>query len=408
MTKRKSTTKRTKQSTFMTVLGMIIVGISVLFGLVTGEFANEEATPTPAAGFTEVASVPGSVNQLTFQRGFGATKGFWQVYFTAPSGSGSASEAVGGIDAPLISAVNAVQNTLDIAAFEWNNPNLTAAVIAAHDRGVQVRMVVDNEHTIADMEDLLDEGEEAPFKDIIDAGIPYRDDARSGLMHNKFMIMDSTTVWTGSMNYTINGAYRNNNNMLSLRSQRAVQAYQAEFDEMFVKGEFASSRSAVNGASFNQDGDAINILFSPEDKPVDALLALINGAQHDIRFMTFSFTLDSIGEAVLARSQAGVEVQGVFETVGSETTFSEMRRLYCAGIDVRQDGNGGILHHKVFVVDGQIVATGSFNISESATTSNDENIIIITDPDLAAQYLAEFARVQAIAAAPDPADMNCS
>jgi phosphatidylserine/phosphatidylglycerophosphate/cardiolipin synthase-like enzyme len=258
------------------------------------------------------------------------------------------------------------------------------------------------------MEDLLDEGEEAPFKDIIDAGIPYRDDARSGLMHNKFMIMDSTTVWTGSMNYTINGAYRNNNNMLSLRSQRAVQAYQAEFDEMFVKGEFASSRSAVNGASFNQDGDAINILFSPEDKPVDALLALINGAQHDIRFMTFSFTLDSIGEAVLARSQAGVEVQGVFETVGSETTFSEMRRLYCAGIDVRQDGNGGILHHKVFVVDGQIVATGSFNISESATTSNDENIVIITDPDLAAQYLAEFARVQAIAAAPDPADMNCS
>jgi phosphatidylserine/phosphatidylglycerophosphate/cardiolipin synthase-like enzyme len=408
MTKRKSTTKRTKQSTFMTVLGMIIVGISVLFGLVTGEFANEEATPTPAAGFTEVASVPGSVNQLTFQRGFGATKGFWQVYFTAPSGSGSASEPVGGIDAPLISAVNAVQNTLDIAAFEWNNPNLTAAVIAAHDRGVQVRMVVDNEHTIADMEDLLDEGEEAPFKDIIDAGIPYRDDARSGLMHNKFMIMDSTTVWTGSMNYTINGAYRNNNNMLSLRSQRAVQAYQAEFDEMFVKGEFASSRSAVNGASFNQDGDAINILFSPEDKPVDSLLALINGAQHDIRFMTFSFTLDSIGEAVLARSQAGVEVQGVFETVGSETTFSEMRRLYCAGIDVRQDGNGGILHHKVFVVDGQIVATGSFNISESATTSNDENIIIITDPDLAAQYLAEFARVQAIAAAPDPADMNCS
>jgi phosphatidylserine/phosphatidylglycerophosphate/cardiolipin synthase-like enzyme len=392
----------------MTVLGMIIVGISVLFGLVTGEFANEEATPTPVAGFTEIASVPGSVNQLTFQRGFGATKGFWQVYFTAPSGSGSASEPVGGIDAPLISAVNAVQNTLDIAAFEWNNPNLTAAVIAAHDRGVQVRMVVDNEHTIADMEDLLDEGEEAPFKDIIDSGIPYRDDARSGLMHNKFMIMDSTTVWTGSMNYTINGAYRNNNNMLSLRSQRAVQAYQAEFDEMFVKGEFASSRSAVNGASFNQDGDAINILFSPEDKPVDSLLALINGAQHDIRFMTFSFTLDSIGEAVLARSQAGVEVQGVFETVGSETTFSEMRRLYCAGIDVRQDGNGGILHHKVFVVDGQIVATGSFNISESATTSNDENIVIITDPDLAAQYLAEFARVQAIAAAPDPADMNCS
>jgi phosphatidylserine/phosphatidylglycerophosphate/cardiolipin synthase-like enzyme len=269
-------------------------------------------------------------------------------------------------------------------------------------------MVVDNVHTIEDMEDLQDEGEDAPFEDIIDAGIPYRDDARSGLMHNKFMIMDGATVWTGSMNYTINGSYRNNNNMLSLRSQRAVQAYQAEFNEMFVTGEFGSSRSAVNSATFNQDGVPITILFSPEDRPVDSLLALINGAQTDIRFMTFSFTLDSIGEAVLARSQAGVNVQGVFETVGSQTSFSEMGRLFCAGIDVRQDGNGGILHHKVFVVDGQIVATGSFNISENATTSNDENVVIIADPDLAAQYLAEFARVQAIATAPDPADMNCS
>ena len=47
----------------------------------------------------------------------------------------------------------------------------------------------------------------------------------------------------GSTNYTVNGSYRNNNNMLAMRSRRAVEAYQAEFNEMFGDHEFGSSRS---------------------------------------------------------------------------------------------------------------------------------------------------------------------
>jgi phosphatidylserine/phosphatidylglycerophosphate/cardiolipin synthase-like enzyme len=123
--------------------------------------------------------------------------------------------------------------------------------------------------------------------------------------------------------------------------------------------------------------------------------------------MAFSFTHAALGEAVLSRAKAGVDVRGIFETRGSETEFSELPILYCAGFEMRQDGNPGTFHHKVFVIDDQIVVTGSLNFSNNADESNDENTVIITNKDMAALYLAEFERRWAEAETPDPADMGC-
>jgi phosphatidylserine/phosphatidylglycerophosphate/cardiolipin synthase-like enzyme len=110
--------------------------------------------------------------------------------------------------------------------------------------------------------------------------------------------------------------------------------------------------------------------------------------------------VDEIGQLMLSKSANGVTVQGIFETTGSETSSSELTPLFCAGLQVRQDGNPFILHHKVFIVDNDTVVTGSFNVSANATNSNDENLIIIQDPVLAAQYIAEFNRRWAEARTP--------
>ncbi len=78
---------------------------------------------------------------------------------------------------------------------------------------------------------------------------------------------------------------------------------------------------------------------------------------------------------MIDRAQAYVEVSGIFERTGSETEFSEMGRLKSAGLDVMQDGNPYPLHHKVFIIDGRTVIFGSFNFSENADSSNDENLL---------------------------------
>ena len=50
------------------------------------------------------------------------------------------------------------------------------------------------------------------------------------------------------------------------------------------------------------------------------------------------------------------------------------------------DANHAISHNKVIVIDGALVITGSFNFTEAAQEKNAENLLIIRDPTLAAQY----------------------
>ena len=71
-----------------------------------------------------------------------------------------------------------------------------------------------------------------------------------------------------------------------------------------------------------------------------------------------------------------------------------------AGLDVYQDGNPYVLHHKVFVLDGKTTIFGSFNFSDSADRDNDENALIVDDPSFAARYLEEVGRMLTLARNP--------
>ena len=133
---------------------------------------------------------------------------------------------------------------------------------------------------------------------------------------------------------------------------------------------------------------------------VPAIAQAPKQAQQSIHFMAFSFTNDPIGQAMRARARAGVSVQGVFETTGSETQYSEYGKLRRAGIDVLQDGNPYVMHHKVIVIDGRTVIFGSFNFSNNADRDNDENLLIVDDPTMAQAFVAEVGRVVATARNP--------
>jgi phosphatidylserine/phosphatidylglycerophosphate/cardiolipin synthase-like enzyme len=60
---------------------------------------------------------------------------------------------------------------------------------------------------------------------------------------------------------------------------------------------------------------------------------------------------------------------------------------------VRQDGNGSFLHDKIIIIDNSIVVTGSLNYSTNADESNEENIVIVDNAEIAALYLQEFDKL---------------
>jgi phosphatidylserine/phosphatidylglycerophosphate/cardiolipin synthase-like enzyme len=95
-----------------------------------------------------------------------------------------------------------------------------------------------------------------------------------------------------------------------------------------------------------------------------------------------------------------VSVSGVFEKTGSETQYSEYGNMRKAKLDVLQDGNPYVMHHKVIIIDARTVIFGSFNFSNNADKDNDENVLIIDDPTLAQAFEAEFQRVREVALNP--------
>jgi phosphatidylserine/phosphatidylglycerophosphate/cardiolipin synthase-like enzyme len=130
------------------------------------------------------------------------------------------------------------------------------------------------------------------------------------------------------------------------------------------------------------------------------VLQRLQAAKRSIHFMTFSYTADAISDAMIAKRKAGLSVRGVFESQNAGGSGADFNRLQQGGVDVLEDGNCYILHHKVIVIDERTVITGSYNFTSSAEKDNDENLVIVDDPNLARAYLDEFERVYAQAQAP--------
>ncbi len=407
MTKRKSDSDKTQRTVIGGLSGLVIIVIAlfVQYGLGIDVFNIEEDdagspvidldgadpdAPPPLPDIEDIAPIE-------LQRIPGGYDGGWfQLYFTEPINSTREEDFQGSpIEQALVDAIDGASASVDAALFELNSQPVTDALIAAHERGVRVRVVTDDEHGF----DII-EAPDSTVPDLEDAGIPIvTDDPRTALMHNKFFVIDGLYVWTGSMNVTHNGIYNNNNNAMLIRSSRLAALYSQEFEELFA-GQFGTTSPVETNLRVTIEGTPIEVYFESEGNAEQRLWELIDTAQ-SVRFMAFSFTDSlawkdasgrehSVMQRLAERAAAGeLQWQGIVEA--SSRSFTAP--LYCVDpARIRQDGNPNILHHKVMIINDATVVMGSFNFSRSAATSNDENLLIIHNPSIASAYLSEFAQ----------------
>jgi len=343
-------------------------------------------TPLPSATIDSVLEKSSAtLIDIPLAAGFGVDGGWFELYFTNPS-SPLASQETGGIDAPLVKAIDAARLSVDVAIYSLSLNSIRDVLLRAHDRGVQVRMVMESDN--------LDRTDPQKLKE---AGIPILGDRREGLMHDKFVVIDNSEVWTGSTNFTDSGAYADNNNMIRIRSVKMAENFTKEFEEMFIDDKFGDNIiSKTPNPRVTIDGTPVDTYFSPDDGVQASLVDIINTAQESIYFMAFSFTADPLGQAVRARAEDGVTVAGVMDTEQVNSNIgTEFDPFGQAGLDVVRDGIKGQMHHKVMIIDESIVIFGSYNFTNSAETRNDEALLVIYNRDIAAQFIAEFQRVYA-------------
>ena len=284
----------------------------------------------------------------------------------------------------LLFYINESDTSIDCAFYDLNLPSVITLLEEKENVGVSVRIVVDADNKAA-----------------ASALSFVHFDTRTAYMHDKFCIFDNKQIMTGSMNPTVSDATQNNNNILFISSPSLVQNYNAEFSSLW-NGKFGAD-DVVKIPQFKFNNFTLENYFCPEDDCEQHILDVLTTANTSIHFLEFSFTSDAIGHLLIEKGtklkepsisgeSTSVEIAGVMEK-SQNNAYTEYEKLHHF-FNVSWDGNPHFLHDKVFIVDHAIVITGSMNPSKNGNEKNDENILIIHNPEIAQLYEEEFERLE--------------
>jgi len=334
------------------------------------------------------------------------------VFFTDP-GTSSKNAKDTGIKEKVVNAIEKAKSSIDIAIYELSEPEIYNSLIKAHKKGVKVRFVGDIDNTYY-------EG----YIALSNENIPMSLGNKDKIMHNKFLIIDNELVITGSANYTPTGFYNNNENIIFIRSSNVAFYYQKEFENMFLKKTFGKDKIAFEYFDSNVFwvGDIwLKVLFTPyytTQKSDVVINSFISNAKKSIHFAIFSFTHVNMASNIIRMGKEnGVEVKGVFDEGWHNNNVYSVHHWFLDSetidnnIKVVLDGNsnilhgnpyhGGKVHDKFMVIDDEIVITGSLNFSKAASQDgNDENVVIISNKNIAQLYEEEFQKMYKIGYSP--------
>jgi DNA uptake protein ComE-like DNA-binding protein len=132
------------------------------------------------------------------------------------------------------------------------------------------------------------------------------------------------------------------------------------------------------------------VYFSLYDDPETVIVENINKAEKFIDIAMYTFTDKEISQAVIESKERGVKVRIYLDRSQVEAKYSSSRLLVEKGIEVRISSNNYIMHNKFAVIDNKMVVTGSYNWTASASTRNDENLLVIDDEEVILRFQKQF------------------
>ena len=124
----------------------------------------------------------------------------------------------------LCTLIGGCQERLDVAVFTITDDRVALALLAAHRRGVVIRILTDDDKAGDRGSDVVE---------LARAGVPVRFDQSPHHFHHKFALFDGRSVLTGSYNWTRGAAERNRENFLLTWDPAAVHSYAATFERLW-------------------------------------------------------------------------------------------------------------------------------------------------------------------------------
>lgn len=316
----------------------------------------------------------------------------------------------------LTSFIKAAKQTLDFAVYDMRFSDALKAefVAALADRaqaGVQIRLSYDGDKplqpNVAAGQDPAPPGTGAFVQSL---GYPFRRIGGIKLMHNKFIVRDDTSVWTGSTNLTDDAFSLMENNIVEIESSDLARYYLEDFEQIWEKENFENTgeiRTIPVALTYGNQSAATRVMFSPGcGLEIDTEVARrVRNARHRVRICSLLINSGNLISELgnLLRHQT-VKVDGIYDRTQMADVYRQWQevpqnhwKVPALQEIIAQAGLVGknstpysptsvhdFMHNKVLVIDDTVI-TGSYNFSRSAQF-NAENILFIESAALAESY----------------------
>lgn len=273
-----------------------------------------------------------------------------------------------GLQNRITAFIDGAQQKLDIQMYLFTVSAIRDRVIAAHQRGVAVRVLLDPDH----------EGNISTRNQLIAADVPTRNaSSLYSFSHAKYMIADGATALVMSANFNVDAMSSERNYGFVDRDPHDVADIQAIFDMDWAAGGGESAQPA--------DLACTRLIVSPNNSRM-RILELINNATSTLEVEALYVSETNVRNAIGAAKQRGVNVRVILET--EEDTDDTVAFFRARGIEVRR-ATTFYLHAKLIIADG-VAFIGSENYSLTSLTKNREVGALIFEPSQAAIVKTQF------------------
>lgn len=311
----------------------------------------------------------------------------------------------------IIDFINGAQRSLYIAVQELESEPIAQAIISARKRKVLVKLVIEQNYlkrTPPKADPWERGGKHESNRQIHNAilrsNIDVKVDYNTHIFHQKFAIRDSEAVLTGSTNFTPTGVHANLNHIVIIHNKSIARIYNKEFREI-QKGRFGRDNKthSPHPPLVTVSNVPLKVLFAPDHNPEMEIMKQMLKARERIDFAIFTFSKSSgIDDTMIRLLDLEMPIRGAFDYKQGIQSWSPVSTIAEKGAQlygIKKRNKIGKLHHKLMVLDDQVVIAGSFNYTGPANNLNDENIIIIGDLETsvpaqqkAQKQIAAFAR----------------
>ena len=302
-------------------------------------------------------------------------------------------QTVGGPDdlrQTIIDFIDGSKKRLYIAVQELDCMDIANAIIRARQRKVTVKVVLEGSYLKVDRarrypfeREGQNEINREIYNALLRANIDVKSDYNPYIFHQKFIIRDGKALLTGSTNFTDTGTSTNLNHLVLIHDKKVAKIYGREFREI-QQGHFGKLDEGHDPVPDEEtvSGVPVKILFAPDHNPEMEIMKQMAKAQKSIDFAIFTFSKSSgIDDQMVALANS-LQIRGVLDDNSDGVDWAVTHELNQANIQIKivsAQGNLRKLHHKLMIIDRQVVIAGSFNYTGPANKLNDENIIILGD-----------------------------